>query len=131
MRTIACGKEGFTLLEVLVSVALLAMAVTVVLQLFSSDLRAISESEDYVAASNKANTVMREVLDDEKLTEKSSSERTDDGYRVDVSVVEAGKERTENLQVKLLEVTVTVAWAKGTKTKSLTLQTLKVVNKQI
>jgi hypothetical protein len=74
---------------------------------------------------------MREVLDDEDLTEKSRSERTNDGYRVDVAVAETAKERTDNLQVRLMEVTVTVNWAKGIKERSLSLKTLKVVNKKV
>lgn len=124
-------ESGFTLLEVLVAVALLAIAVTVVIQLFSANLRSVTVSEDYVSAALKANVVMREVLDDEDLTEKSRSERTNDGYRVDVAVTETAKERTDNLQVRLLEVTVKVSWAKGIKERSLALKTLKVVNKKV
>ncbi|HET6516499.1 MAG TPA: prepilin-type N-terminal cleavage/methylation domain-containing protein [Thermodesulfovibrionales bacterium] len=125
------SRAGFTLLEVLVSIALLATAVALIFQLFSADLRAIAASEDYLSASLKANAAMREVLADEKLTEKSSTDRTKDGYRIDVSVSEAMKERTENLQVKLLEIVVTVTWAKGTQERAITLRTLKTVEKKI
>jgi len=123
--------EGFTLLEVLVALAILGIAITVVLQLFSANLRALSNSDDYVSAVIKAEARMREILDDERLTERSWSETTDDGYRVDVSVSDTSKERTENLQVRLLRVDLTLRWTKGTKERSLTLRTLKVVNKQI
>ena len=122
---------GFTLLEVLVAVALLGIAITVVLQLFSAGLRAISTSEDYVSAAAKAGAKMREVLDDDKLSEKSFSETTNDGYRIDVSVTGALKDRTESLQVMLLDISLTIHWTKGTKERSLTLRTMKVVNKQI
>ena len=40
-------KDGFTLLEVLVAFVLLATTVTVILQLFSSGIKALSVSEDY------------------------------------------------------------------------------------
>lgn len=123
------SRSGFTLLEVLVSVALLAMAVTVVLQLFSADLRAISTSEEYVRAAARANAAMRDVLDDEKLDVKSWNENTDDGYALSVDIGEALKERTENLQVKVLEIVVTLNWTRGTKTRSITLRTLKTVPK--
>ena len=123
--------DGFTLLEVLVAVALLALSVTVVLQLFSADLRAISASEDYVSAAAKANAKMREALDEEDLPEKSTSEMSDDGYRVDVSVSEAMKERTENLRVRLLEIVVTVSWEKGTKSRSITMRTMKTTGKKV
>jgi len=124
-------KKGFTLLEVLIAVAILGIAVSVVLQLFSADLRAISASEDYVAATSRAGAKMREILDDSSLAPKSASETTTDGYRIDVSVTEAMKERTENMQVALMDVSLTIRWIKGTKERSLTLRTMKTVQKQI
>ena len=126
------GKiSGFTLLEVLVALSILGIALTIILQLFSANLRALSASEDYVSAVTKAEAKMREVLDDKDLSEKSWSEITDDGYRMDVSINETLKDRTDNLQVRVLEVALTVYWTRNTKNKSLTLRTMKVVNKQV
>jgi prepilin-type N-terminal cleavage/methylation domain-containing protein len=129
-RNVCNSRKGFTLLEVIVAIAILGIAVSVVLQLFSADLRAISTSGDYVAAATRAEAEMRNILDDKNLREASFSETTSDGYRIDVSVAEALKERTENLQVKLLRIDLTVHWIKDTREKSLTLSTMKVVNKQ-
>jgi general secretion pathway protein I len=126
------AHNGFTLLEVLVAMAILAIAVTVVFQLFSANLRSIAASGDYVKAAVRAELKMREILSDDKLTEKSFSEATDDGYRMDVSITEAVKERTENLQqVRLLQIDLTVRWIKGPKEKALTLRTMKVIKKEI
>ncbi len=125
------SREGFTLLEVLVALAILSIAVIVVIQLFSANLRAIAISGDYVSASIKAEAKMREILDDDKLSEKSWSETTDDGYRLDVSINEVLKARTENLQVRLLELDLIIHWIKGTKARSLTLRTLKMVEKEV
>ncbi|MFH0933263.1 MAG: prepilin-type N-terminal cleavage/methylation domain-containing protein [Nitrospirota bacterium] len=125
------GIRGFTLLEILVALAILGIAITIILQLFSANLRALSASGDYVSAVTKAEAKMREILDDANLSEKSWSEVTDDGYGFDASVTETLKDRTENLQVRMLEVALTVQWTKGSKKKSLTLKTMKVVNKQI
>ena len=122
-------RRGFTLLEVLVALSIVAIAVTVVLQLFSADLRALSASEDYVSAVLKAEARMREVLDTEGLAERSWSEATRDGYRIDVSVSEVTKEKTDNLPVKLVKVDLTTRWYRGKKEKSLTLGTMKVVDK--
>jgi prepilin-type N-terminal cleavage/methylation domain-containing protein len=124
-------SRGFTLLEVLVATAILGIAVAVVLQLFSANLRAISVSEDYVSAATKAGAKMREILSDDELSEKSFSEITDDGYRMDVSITDALKERTENLQVKLLEINLTIHWVRGTKENALNLRTMKVVEKKV
>jgi len=126
------NRKGFTLLEVLVATAILGMAIAVILQLFSANLRAISLSGDYVSASMKAEAKMKEILNsDEKIVEKSYSETTNDGYRFDVSITEVLKERTETLQVKLLGIDLTIRWLKGSKERSLTLSTMKVVKKEI
>ena len=127
--TSATESEGFTLLEVLVALSIVAIAVTVVLQLYSADLRAISASEDYVSAVLRAEQRMREVFEDDGLSEKAWSETTRDGYKVDVVVSDVQKERTENLQVRLLQVNLTMRWMRGTKEKILTLRTMKIVNK--
>jgi prepilin-type N-terminal cleavage/methylation domain-containing protein len=124
------SPHGFTLLEVLVATAILGIAVAVVLQLFSANLRALASSEDYVSATKMAEAKMREILDDAALAETSFSETTGDGYRIDVSVTNALEERTENLPVKLLEVSMTVHWTKGIKERSLTLRTMKAVRKE-
>jgi len=125
------SSRGFTLLEVLVATAILAIAVTVVLQLFSANLRALTLSEDYVSATKRAEAKMREILDNAPLAETSFSETTGDGYRIDVSVTNALQERTETLPVKLLEISLTVHWTKGIKERSMSLKTMKVVKKEI
>ena len=124
-----CGHSGFTLLEVLVSLAIIAIAVTVVLQLFSADLRAISASENYLSAVTKAEAKMREVLDDENLAEKAWSDVTPDGYRMDIYVSDVLKDRTNTLPVRLVEVGLTMRWTTGIKEKVLTLKTMKLINK--
>jgi len=124
------SRHGFTLLEVLVATAILGIAIAVVLQLFSANLRALAVSEEYVSATKLAEVKMREVLDDAALAETSFSETTGDGYRIDVSVVSTLEERTENLPVKLLEVSMTVYWREGIKERSLSLRTLKAMRKE-
>jgi type II secretion system protein I len=124
-------RAGFTLLEVLVATALLGIAVAIILQLFSSNLRALSVSEDFVRASIKAEAKMREILDNDKPSETSFSETTDDGYRVDVWIKETLKDRTENIDITLFQIDVTVGWIKGAKERSFTLRSLKAVRKEI
>lgn len=121
--------RGFSLLEVLVSLAILAIAVTLLLQLFSTDLRAIVRSGDMTSAAMKGDSRIRELLAEPGLAEKSWSEATEDGYRLDIVVQEALPERTDNLPVKLLEVVVTVRWREGMQEKSLRIETLKMVDK--
>jgi len=122
---------GFTLLEILVALALLGIALLVIVQLFSADLRGIAVSDDYVVAVARAESRMRELLDDDKLSEKDWSEFTDDGYRTDLSVKESLKDRTQNLQVRLLDIGLTVSWRRGGRDRYVTLRTQKVMNKEV
>ena len=125
------SRGGFTLLEVLVALALLSVALVAIIQLFSANLRGIAISEDLAKAVMKANSAMREVLDDEDIAEKSSSETTPDGYRIDVAITNAEEGRTENLSVKLLQISLTVHWKDGIKERALTLKTMKTIPKKI
>ncbi len=122
-------SNGFTLLEILVALAIMGIAVTYVIQLFSVNLVSISASGNYVNAAIKAETRMRQVLDDDQLKEQSVSEVTDDGYRIDLMVSDVLPDRTENLRVKLLEVDLTVHWQHGNREKALTLNSFKIVDK--
>jgi len=116
-------------MEVLVSLAIMGIAVTYLIQLFSVNLGSISASGNHVAAVMKAESRMRQVNDEDLADEKSWSEVTDDGYRMDLTVSDVLSDRTENLQVKLIEIDLTVHWRHGSKEKALTLSTLKVVDK--
>jgi len=125
------GHHGFTLLEILVALAVLGMAFVSIFQLFSADLRAVHASDDYSIAVMRAESRMRELLADEALSESSWAEVIDDGYRIDFTVSDAEKERTEMLPVQLLEITLHMTWIKDTRERAFTLKTMKLVKKKI
>lgn len=126
-----CTKStsGFTLLEILVALTILATAVAVLIQLFSANLRVLAGSEGSLEAALEGTAIIRQVAD-QKLTEKSWSETTEKGYRVDISVAEVQKDRTENTKMKLMEIIVDLHWNQGTKPKLLKLATLKLTEKE-
>jgi general secretion pathway protein I len=130
-RSLDANARGFTLLEVLVALVLLSVALVAILQLFSINLRGIATSEDFAKAVMRAEATMRDVLDDDDIAEKSSSEITPDGYRIDVAITNAEEKRTENLPLKLLQISLTVHWKDGVKERALTLKTMKAVTKKI
>ena len=130
-ETLLNGEKGFTLLEVLVALAILGIAVTVIIQLFSANLRTLSASEDYVSASLQGAAKMRALLDDKDLDEKAWTEISPEGYRLDIAVKEGLTDRTEMLPVKLLDIALTIQWTKGNRVRSMTFQTLKLVKKEI
>jgi general secretion pathway protein I len=125
------GKDGFTLLEVLVAFVLLAMTISVILQLFSSNLKALSASEDYASAVVRVEAKMREVLDNEQLSENAWSEMSPEGYKFDVTVAKTYEARTKDLPLKIMEIGVTMSWKKGEKDRTLTLKTMKTVKPQV
>ncbi|MFO0753449.1 MAG: prepilin-type N-terminal cleavage/methylation domain-containing protein [Thermodesulfovibrionales bacterium] len=131
MKTTELHQGGFTLLEVLVALGVLGIALLVVMQLFSANMRSLSASEDYSTAVVRAEGLLREVLDDEELAEKSWSFRTEDGYRVDVVVQKREEDRIASLPVQLLDVSLTLRWKKGTKDRSFVLTTMKTVARKV
>ncbi len=123
------GAAGFTLLEVLVALAIMGIGVVLILQLFSSNLRAVSVSGDMITAAARADARLREILTDPSLSESSWREVRETGYPMDISVKEVLKERMDALPVRLLEVTLTVHWNSGLKEKNLTLRTMKTLDR--
>ena len=123
------GTRGFTLLEVLVALAIMAIATTLVVQLFSADLRAIARSGDVTSAAVRGDSRIREILTEPSLEENTWSEESSDGYRMDIAVSEVMKPRTGNLPVKLMEVELTIRWIEGLKERSLHLKTQKMIDK--
>jgi len=130
-RNLLGRKDGFTLLEVLVAFVLLAATVTVILQLFSSGIKALSASEDYATAVVRAESKMRELLDNDQLSEKAWSETSPEGYRFDITIAQTYETRTKDLPLKVLEIDVTMSWNKSGKNRSLTLNTMKTVKPQV
>jgi general secretion pathway protein I len=124
-------KDGFTLLEVLVAFVLLVTVVTVILQLFSANIKALSVSEDYASAIVRAESKMREILDNEQLAENVWSETSPEGYRFDITVAKAYEARTKDMPMKILEIGVTMSWKMRGKDKSLILSTMKAVKPQV
>ena len=123
------GSRGFTLIEVLVALTIIAFSVVYLVQLSSSNLRMISTSGDYTDAVVRAESKMREIVSRDNLEEKTWREETDQGHQVDVSVSEELKERSENLPIKLLRIEMNFSWQEALNKKTLTLKTLKMVNK--
>lgn len=125
------ADRGFTLLEVLVSLVLLSVALAAIFELFSANLKGIAKSDDISHAVILAESKMREILDNETLTEGIWTESAGNGYRIDAAVKSTGQDRTENLQIELFEISLTVLWTKDAKERNFNLRTLKTVKKQI
>jgi prepilin-type N-terminal cleavage/methylation domain-containing protein len=60
-------SRGFTLMEIIVSMAIMATAVTVLIQLFGGAMLSGSLSKDYSEAVRLAGTVLERALNDDEL----------------------------------------------------------------
>lgn len=96
--------SGFTLIEVIVAIAILSISFVLVLQLFSNGLKAARTSCDYTRAIVLAKDKMDELSDDPV----SGSGEFDEGFMWE-SEVEPYKEDEES-EYKLLKIKVKVTW---------------------
>ena len=122
-------QRGFTLLEILIAMALLGISITVLTQLFSANLRNISSSQQYVPALAVAEAIMSEILASDPLEETLKNYLADDGYKVEIAVSEALKDRTQNLPVKLMEIDLTLRWTIDQKEKTFHLKTYRTLRR--
>lgn len=124
-------NRGFTLLEVLAAVAITGMALAVILQLFSANLRGLAASDEYLAASIAAEEKMREVISKGDFSPQTWSETTREGYSVEYSVSPAFTERSDGLLVELHEITLTLRYTGGSKERAITLRTMRAAPRSL
>ena len=128
-RRVAGNTHGFTLLEIMVALVLIAVVIVSVIQLSSANLRNLATADDQVEALAYANAKMREVLALEKLEDKSWNEMDDYGYSYEITIAENLKERTDSLGVQMKDITVVTNWINNSRKKQIVLKTSKMVSK--
>ncbi len=122
------GKAGFTLIEVIVAIAILAIGMVIVMQLFSGSLRASRASCDYTRAIVHAKNKMEEfsIQPIQVWNESRSSGEFEDGFIWETEIQPypegAGLEGTSVKKLK-----VKVSWFNSpTRQKSVEIVSLKV-----
>src|SRR4030067_2024364 len=122
-------NSGFTLIEVIVAIAILAISLVMIMQLFSGGLRASRASCDYTRAIVHANDKREDLY----MEPVSGSGEFEDGFKWESEVypLEEYKEKPENLDVNLLKVKVKVIWSNiANQQKSVELVSLKTIEKE-
>ncbi|MDD3374463.1 MAG: hypothetical protein PHY73_01915 [Candidatus Omnitrophica bacterium] len=112
-------KEGFLLLEVLFTVAILSVGIVLIVQSHIASLRAGIYSDDFFKASfllrNKMNEVLEQSVVDPDLSEKDSFSPPYENFHYDLKAQEPEcEEQCEGLS----EVVLTVSWRNGQRTNS-------------
>jgi general secretion pathway protein I len=124
--------RGFTLIEVLVAVAILGIGLTVTLELFSGGLRLGRASEEYTKAVNYARMKMEEMAVKPEVAEGVEEGSFDDTFRWQVEV-----KKMELLPVadkpdfkppaNLFQVQIDVIWKSGSKERSTRIESYRTI----
>lgn len=118
------GEAGFTLLEVIIALAILGVGFALAMELLAAGVRSAKASEDYTQAVLLARQKMAEVAVTQNLTGVADTGEFGGGYRW-ISEVQP-LEQQEELPGRLFSVRVRVSWPSRQGEKSVNLQTLRM-----
>ena len=122
------NNDGFSLLEVIVALAIMAMGFVTVLQLFSGSIRSVSLSEQYLKGTTLAHSKLGELeVNNYSVTEIEGTFPDEKNYRwqLQISPHTSPLNSKEN-NIQLSEVTLNVLWEEAGKTRDIELNTIKV-----
>ena len=123
--------RGFTLIEVVIALAILGIGLTVILELFSGGLRLARTSEEYTKAMNFAHMKMEEITSQQKIEEGSDEGKCDDEtFRWQVKIKKTDlltieKDSDFKPPVELFQVIVNILWQSGSKERSASIESYK------
>lgn len=119
---------GFTLLEVLVALAILGLSLSVIYQVISTGLHNDARAERHWAAAALAEGRMALIGTEVPPQEGRWSGETPDGFEWTVLVVPVADEPVlqANDSLRLLDVTVTVNWSDRYRERELTLRSFRL-----
>ncbi len=122
------NNSGFSLLEVIVALAIMAMGFVTVSQLFSGSIRSISLSEQYLKGTTLAHSKLGELdVKNYRVSELEGTFPNEKDYRWQLEVspyISSLNSKKNNIQ--LSEVTLNVLWEDFGKTREVELNTLKL-----
>jgi general secretion pathway protein I len=123
---------GFTLIEVVVAMAILAVGLTIIIELFSGGLRLGRTSVEYTKALNYARMKMEEIAVKKDLEEGSEEGEFDHTYRWKVDIKRADILPIENetnykIPAELFHITIDILWKSGSKERSNRIESYKVM----
>ncbi|MFZ2630287.1 MAG: type II secretion system protein [Desulfosalsimonadaceae bacterium] len=142
------GENGFTLIEVLVAVMILAISLTVIMQLFSGGLKSNRISNDYLYGIFHAREKMEELLLIREWAPGELSGDFEDGYRWTATIEEVPDEAlideadagegaggnaapAKKSPVSTMLIRLNVIWHNGEREKRFELTTTALAEKSI
>ncbi len=121
------NASGFTLFETLAATMILAIALVVVLQLFSGGLRANTLSTQYTVAIFHAREKMEAILLSNVLADGQSAGGWDDGYawRAEIARQQVQDPAVVQPQTQaIFSIDLTIDWPDGSHRRQFTISTL-------
>jgi general secretion pathway protein I len=125
-------NKGFTLIEVLVAVAILGVGLTVLIELFSGGLRLGRASEEYTKAVNYARIKMEEIAVKPTIKEGSEEGEFNETFRWQVEVKKVEILPIENKPdfkppAQFFQVQINIIWKSGSKEKSTRIESYRTI----
>jgi len=126
------SNEGFTLIEVLVAISILAISLVVILQLFSGGLKSSRLSDQYTKGVFHAREKMEDILLSTEFSEEEVAGEFADSFRwkSKTVLIKQREEEESKLPFNTFNIEVNVMWDEGNKEKHFRISTMKVVKKK-
>jgi general secretion pathway protein I len=125
------GEAGFTVVEIVVALTILALALGVLLNVMSNGIRQTGRAETVSEAGSLAQSLLAEVGNELPLRDGQITGRTDNGFRwrIEINPYGDGSDRRE-WPVAAHQVSAEVSWSDGPQERSLVLTTLRLGPKE-
>ena len=127
--------QGFTLIEVVIALAVLGVGLVVIIELFSGGLRLGRTSVEYTRAVEYARLKLEEVTLADQLVEGEETGEFDKDFQwwvgiTKIDLLPPAKVPDFKPPVEVYQVKVAVTWKSGLRERSTELETLKTIKAQ-
>ena len=127
-------QQGFSLLEILIAFSIMALSLSIMLNIFSGGINTATTAEDYTLAVEIAESLMAKTGSEIPLSEHQSSGKEDDKYRWHLTIspytLSPDLIDAKTVQARLFKVDALVKWGDGeSDDREIRLTTLKLAGK--
>lgn len=123
------NEQGFSLLEVIVALAIMAVGFVTVLQLFSGSIRSVGMSEEYLKGIALANNKISELELADFVTEEFSGQfenEEDYSWELNIEPYDTPLNK-EDANILVFQVNLAVSWSQSGKERNVELVTLRTL----